>query len=100
MAFFRNYWLILLLACGVVALVTGGMILRAQLIDAARADLQTRGLYRFQILSTRVPCGGTFAIGVSVMYQNSANEMPTEGRLCRSPEWTTEWKLYPADGAR
>lgn len=68
---------------------------RFPFINAARADLHARGLYRIQIIGTRVPCSGMLDIGVAVVFRNSDEGEALTGRLCRRPDWSSEWKWYP-----
>jgi hypothetical protein len=90
--------IVLLIAGACLAALVGLWSLRRPFIDAAQADLQARKLHWFQILGTRMPCHGTFDIGVTVMFKNSAQGEMIGGRLCRFPDWSSDWKWYPDPG--
>ena len=95
----RQRVLFVLIGVIVLAALIGALTLRRSFIDAARADLEGRGLYWFDLLGTRIPCHGLFDIGVSVVFQNSPNGEFIGGRLCRPPDWSSQWNLHP-DPAR
>jgi len=91
--------LIIFLVAGVcLAALAALLSLRRPFIDAARADLQTRKLFWFEILGTRIPCRGMFDIGVTVVFQNSAQGEYIGGRLCRPLDGSSEWTWYPDPG--
>ncbi len=81
-----------------LAALVGVWSLRRPFIDAAQADLRARKIHWFQILGTRVPCGGPFDIGVTVVFKNSELGELIGGRLCRPPDWSSEWTWYPDPG--
>jgi hypothetical protein len=91
----RQRVLFVLIGVIVLAALIGGLSLRRPFINAARADLKTRGLFWSEVLGTRIPCHGLFDIGVSVVFQNARNGGLIGGRLCRRPDWSSPWIWYP-----
>jgi hypothetical protein len=91
----RQRVLFVLIGVIVLAALIGAVSLRRPFIEAARADLKTRGLFWSEVLGTRIPCHGLFDIGVSVVFQNTANGELIGGRLCRPPDWSSQWNWYP-----
>jgi hypothetical protein len=91
----RQRVLFALIGVIVLAALIGAVSLRRPFIEAARADLKTRGLFWSEVLGTRIPCHGLFDIGVSVVFQNTANGELIGGRLCRPPDWSSQWNWYP-----
>jgi hypothetical protein len=79
----------------VLAALIGAWSFRRPFLETARADLQGRGLYWFDVLGTRIPCHGPFDIGVSVVFQNGANGEFIGGRLCRPIGQSSQWNWYP-----
>ncbi len=91
----RQHVLFALIGVAVLAVLLGILSLRRPFTEAARADLETRGLYWFTILGTRTPCHGLFDIGVSVVFQTVPNGEFIGGRLCRPLDRTSAWRWHP-----
>ena len=91
----RQRVLFVLIGVMVLAALIGAWSLRRPFINAAQADLKTRGIFWSEVLGTRIPCKDMFDIGVSVVFQNTPNGEVIGGRLCRSPDWSSSWNWYP-----
>ena len=91
----RQRVLFVLIGIAVLAVLIGAVSLRRSFIEAAQADLRTRGFFWFEILGTRSPCEGSFDIGVSVIFQNSRDGEFIGGRLCRPLDGTSRWNWSP-----
>ena len=73
----------------VLALLIGGWSLRRPFIDAAQADLKTRGFAWFEIVGTRIPCRDAFDVGVNVLFRMVPDGVVIGGRLCRPLDRTS-----------
>ena len=89
----RRYKSVIISAAAFVFLLTVGLLARANLIGSAQEYMRSTGTPWFQILGTRVPCGGIADVGVIVMYRQGGREVP--GRLCRPLFGSGEWEWYP-----
>ncbi len=85
---------IVLAGAAILATLAGAVVLRRALVDAARADLEKRGLPRIDIVGVRIPCHGMFDIGVAAVFRQLESAEPVAGRLCRAPDSSSEWKWY------
>jgi hypothetical protein len=95
---FQKRAMVLLICGACFAAVMTAWSLRRPFINAAQAELQARKIFWFQILGTRIPCGGPLDIGVTVVFKNSEQGELIGGRLCRPPDWSSEWIWYPDPG--
>lgn len=76
-------------------MLAAALILRGQLINAARDHMQKSDIHWFQILGTRIPCEGLFDVGVGVNYQEHKEAKRSQsGRLCRSLG-SDDWAWHP-----
>jgi hypothetical protein len=91
----RQHLLFVLIGLVALAALIGAWSLRRPFLDAARADLERRGLHWFDILGTRIPCAGPFDLGVSVVFRNSPDGEVIGGRLCRPADRSSAWTWYP-----
>ena len=70
-------------------------LLRARFIDAASSEISRLGFSLFHVAGTRVPCVDVFDIGVEVVYYKSPNGQAFFARLCRPPDWWSDWTWHP-----
>lgn len=75
-------------------LLAVGLLARLSLINSAQEYMHSIGTPWFQIMGTRVPCGGMADVGVIVMYRQQGGRV-VPGRLCRPLLWSGEWQWYP-----
>lgn len=91
----RQRILFALIGVAVLAALIGVWSLRQPFIDAAQADLKTRGFAWFEILGTRMPCHDAFDIGVNVLFRIGPDGAVIGGRLCRPFDRTSPWIWHP-----
>jgi hypothetical protein len=91
----RQRVLYVLIGVMVLAALIGAWSFRRPFVDAARADLEGRGLYWFDLLGTRIPCHGLFDVGVSLVFKKNPDDEVINGRLCRALDRSSPWNFYP-----